>query len=153
MTPPRLSFNPALTIILPFLTIDVPDHTNLVETPPQETHCNSRVKLLFWGGSIPISLVSRRESRAVAKPALLWESNIRMAAFRVGDQGGASARWRWEYMKSVLWTLCGLLVAAPFGIAQERPVMIRAGTVLDGRGGTKSNLAVQIVGEASGPEF
>ena len=49
-------------------------------------------------------------------------------------------------MKAAFWILCGVLVAASSGIAQEKPVVIRAGSLLDGRGGMRSNVAVHIEG-------
>ncbi len=49
-------------------------------------------------------------------------------------------------MKSALWFLCVILVAASLGMAQEKPIVIQAGTLLDGKGGVARNVSIQIEG-------
>lgn len=49
-------------------------------------------------------------------------------------------------MRFAIWTLCGVLTAAGMGNAQEKPIVIRAGTLIDGKGGTARNTTIQIEG-------
>jgi len=49
-------------------------------------------------------------------------------------------------MKSLLWLLCGFLVAASLGEAQEKPIVIRAPFLIDVKGGASRNIAIQIEG-------
>jgi imidazolonepropionase-like amidohydrolase len=49
-------------------------------------------------------------------------------------------------MKSASWLLCVSLVAASLVIAQDKPIVIQAGTMLDGKGGIVRNLGIQIEG-------
>jgi imidazolonepropionase-like amidohydrolase len=49
-------------------------------------------------------------------------------------------------MKSAVWLLGNLLMIASLCMAQEKPIVIRAGTLLDGKGGTIRNIGIQIEG-------
>lgn len=49
-------------------------------------------------------------------------------------------------MKTAAWMLCGVLISASLGAAQQRPIVIRAGTLLDGKGGTARNTSIQVDG-------
>jgi imidazolonepropionase-like amidohydrolase len=49
-------------------------------------------------------------------------------------------------MKSASWLLCVSLVAASLVIAQDKPIVIQAGTLLDGKGGIVRNVGIQIEG-------
>mgnify|MGYP001065651823 CR=1 FL=1 len=49
-------------------------------------------------------------------------------------------------MKSTLRLLFSIIVAASLCMAQEKPIVIRAGTLLDGKGGVTHNTAIQIEG-------
>jgi imidazolonepropionase-like amidohydrolase len=49
-------------------------------------------------------------------------------------------------MKSILWLLCSVIIAASLCMAQEKRIVIRAGTVLDGKGGVTHNAFIQIEG-------
>ncbi len=49
-------------------------------------------------------------------------------------------------MKLMIGFLCGVLVAAGVGMSQEKPIVVRAGTLLDGKGGTLRGAAIVIEG-------
>ncbi len=45
--------------------------------------------------------------------------------------------------------LCGLLVVVSLGMAQDRPIVIQAGSLLDGKGGVAHNTVIQVEGGRS----
>ena len=53
-------------------------------------------------------------------------------------------------MKFALWLLCVILVATSLGVAQDKPIVIQAGTLLDGKGGVARNVGIQIEGARIG---
>ncbi len=52
----------------------------------------------------------------------------------------------WSEVKIAFLVFSGLILAAAFGAAQEKPVVIHAGTLLDGKGGMIRNAYVEILG-------
>jgi imidazolonepropionase-like amidohydrolase len=53
-------------------------------------------------------------------------------------------------MRAAIWCLCGFLIAASICAAQDKPILIQAGAVLDGKGGLVRNTGIQIEGSHIG---
>ncbi len=49
-------------------------------------------------------------------------------------------------MKSALWSVCLMLLVALAGVAQDKSIVIQAGTMIDGQGAVERNVSIQVEG-------